>query len=55
MLLQMILFHSFLWLNNIPFACVCVCVREREGEGDGGGGAENSNMFFLGFLEINEA
>ena len=25
MLLQMALFHSFLWLNNIP-VCVCVCV-----------------------------
>ena len=25
MLLQMALFHSFLWLGNIPF-CVCVCV-----------------------------
>ena len=25
MLLQMALFHSFLWLSNIP-VCVCVCV-----------------------------
>ena len=25
MLLQMALFHSFLWLSNIPL-CVCVCV-----------------------------
>ena len=25
MLLQMVLFHSFLWLSNIPL-CVCVCV-----------------------------
>ena len=25
MLLQMALFHSFLWLSNISF-CVCVCV-----------------------------
>ena len=25
MLLQMVLFHSFLWLGDIPF-CVCVCV-----------------------------
>ena len=27
MLLQMALFHSFLWLSNIPVCkCVCVCV-----------------------------
>ena len=31
MLLQMILFHNFLWLNDIPlcvcvYMCVCVCV-----------------------------
>ena len=27
MLLQMALFHSFFWLNNIPLCiCVCVCV-----------------------------
>ena len=26
MLLQMALFHSFLWLSSIPFLCVCVCV-----------------------------
>ena len=25
MLLQMALFHSFLWLSSIPL-CVCVCV-----------------------------
>lgn len=24
--LQMTLFHSFIWLSNIPFVCVCVCV-----------------------------
>ena len=26
MLLQMALFHSFLWLSNILCVCVCVCV-----------------------------
>ena len=29
MLLQMALFHSFLWLSSIPlcmYVCVCVCV-----------------------------
>ena len=27
MLLQMALFHSFLWLSNIPlYVCMCVCV-----------------------------
>ena len=31
MLLQMAIFHSFLWLSNIPlyvyiYVCVCVCV-----------------------------
>ena len=24
MMLQMAIFHSFLWLSNIPFVCVCV-------------------------------
>ena len=28
MLLQMALFHSFLWLSNIPL-CVCVCACAR--------------------------
>ena len=27
MLLQMALFHSFLWLSNIPlYVCMCVCM-----------------------------
>ena len=26
MVLQMAVFHSFLWLSNIPCVCVCVCV-----------------------------
>ena len=26
MLLQMALFHSFLWLSSIPLCDVCVCV-----------------------------
>ena len=29
MLMEMVLFHYFLWLSNIPlcrFVCVCVCV-----------------------------
>ena len=26
MLLQMALYHSFIWLNNIP-VCVCVCIQ----------------------------
>ena len=49
MLLQMALFHSFLWLNSIPFCvcmyvCVCVCIyiyRERERE------RERHHIFFI--------
>ena len=41
MLLQMAIFHSFLWLSNIPLCvcvCVCVCVDQWEKETDLGQG-----------------